>query len=230
MRIRKGLIRVLFAAALVAGLCGLAACGSSATEISIGRNDMPRLNYVQGQELDLSSGTLTVVYDGGKVETLPLDSEKITVSGYDKDTVGKQTVTVSYGKLTTTFDVIYIARVSVENAQTVYYEGEQFDRSRGRLIIANDDATTFAVPFSDSSVSFSGFDSSAPVTAQTVTATYTKDGSHYEGSFSVAVYSTDNATFTSPKRVNYFSHEEFRVNALKMNEKCSWRKTRKQEA
>lgn len=212
MRIRKGLIRVLFAAALVAGLCGFAACGSSATEISIGRNDMPRLNYVQGQELDLSSGTLTVVYDGGKVETLPLDSEKITVSGYDKDTVGKQTVTVSYGKLTTTFDVIYVARVSVENAQTVYYEGEQFDRSRGRLIIANDDATTFAVPFSDSSVSFAGFDSSAPVTAQTVTATYTKDGSHYEGSFSVAVYSTDNATFTSPKRVNYFSHEEFRVN------------------
>ncbi|MGN1077525.1 MAG: bacterial Ig-like domain-containing protein [Candidatus Gallimonas sp.] len=212
MRIRKGLIRVLFAAALVAGLCGLAACGSPATEISIGRNDMPRLNYVQGQELDLSAGTLTVVYDGGKIETLPLDSEKITVSGYDKDTIGKQTVTVSYGKLTTTFDVIYIARVSVENAQTVYYEGEQFDRSRGRLIIANDDATTFAVPFSDASVSFAGFDSSAPVTAQTVTATYVKDGSRYEGSFSVSVYPTDNATFTSPKRVNYFSHEEFRVN------------------
>ena len=212
MRIRKGLIRVLFAAALVAGLCGLAACGSSVSEISIGRNDMPRLNYVQGQELDLSAGTLTVVYDGGKIETLPLDSEKITVSGYDKNAVGKQTVTVTYGKLTTTFDVTYIARVSVENAQTVYYEGEQFDRSRGRLIIAKEDATTFAVPFSDSSVTFTGFDSSAPAATQTVTATCTKDGAEYEGSFTVAIFSTDNAVFTLPKKTSYRTHEEFRVN------------------
>ena len=61
------------------------------SSISIGRNEMPRLSYVQGQELDLSEGVLTVSYSDGTTETLALDAEGVEISGYDPDQTGPQT-------------------------------------------------------------------------------------------------------------------------------------------
>lgn len=182
------------------------------TEISVGRNAMPRDTYVQGQELELSSGNLTVTYSDKTNETLPLDSDGISFSGYDKNFLGKQTVTVAYGGKTTTIEVTVIPRVRIQNATTVYYVGEELDRSRGKLVIANDDATTFDVPLSDASVRFQGFDSSAPATVQTVDVSYRSGTAEYSRSFDIAVYTTDNAKLTPPSKTNYSSHEEFRVN------------------
>ena len=103
---KKGLILIIAAVAVVVvvGVVLLVALTgkSTVTEVSIGRNDMPRLSYVQGQELDLSAGVLTVAYSDGKVETLPLSSSELALSGYDKTVLGKQTVTVAYGERTTT--------------------------------------------------------------------------------------------------------------------------------
>lgn len=213
---KKGLILIIAAVAVVVvvGVVLLVALTgkSTVTEVSIGRNDMPRLSYVQGQELDLSAGVLTVAYSDGKVETLPLSSSELALSGYDKTVLGKQTVTVAYGERTTTFDVTVIPRMSVENAQTVYYVGEALDVTRGRLTIANDDASTFNVALSDATVSFQGFDSSVPAAAQTVTVRYQSGTADYSGSFDVAIYTTDNAKLTPPNKTNYRSHEEFRVN------------------
>lgn len=211
MKCKKCLQVGLCAAFVCVAALGLAACGTSVTAVSVGRNDMPRLTYVQGQELDLSSGMLTVEYGNGSVESLPFSSDGISVSGYDKDSTGEQTVTVTYGEASTTISVTVIPRIEVVNAQTVYYVGETFDTSRGSLNVARDDASTYNVLFSDASVSFSGFDSSAPVSSQTITVTYAGTQT-YTGEFSIAVYSTDNATITPPNRTNYQSHESFQVN------------------
>jgi hypothetical protein len=58
-----------------------------------------------GEELDLSGGKVKVVYESidGFSETFALDSSMI--SGYSKDKVGKQTVTVTYGGKTASFEV-----------------------------------------------------------------------------------------------------------------------------
>lgn len=208
---KKCLQGILCAAFVCTALFGLAACGTSVTAVSVGRNDMPRLTYVEGQELDLSTGALTVEYSNGTVETIPFGSEGVSVSGYDKNSTGEQTVTITYAQQTTTISVTVIPRIEVVNAQTVYYVGETFDTSRGSLIVANDDASTNSVLFSDASVSFSGFDSSAPVSSQTITVTY-EGAQTYTGEFEIAVYTTDNATLTPPNRTNYQSHESFQVN------------------
>ena len=108
------IVRIALVAVLAMSvLFGLVACGSKVNGISIGRNDMPKLTYVEGQDLDLSAGKLTVDY-GGKTETIPLDSDKVSVSGYDKTKAGKQTITVSYEGQTTEFEITIVARVRAE--------------------------------------------------------------------------------------------------------------------
>ena len=64
-------------------------------EITISEDAMPQLVHVLGEELDLSNGVLS--YRIGKTSgKLPLSAEGITVSGYNKNKLGKQILTVSY--------------------------------------------------------------------------------------------------------------------------------------
>ena len=68
--------------ALVLCLCSvfaLASCDKNKNaEIFVTQSNSPKLNYVQGQDLDLSEGKLT--YSTGKKETeVPLDAEGVTV-------------------------------------------------------------------------------------------------------------------------------------------------------
>ena len=61
-----------------------------------------KVEYNQGEELDLTGLVITALYSNGK-------TEKITdyvVSGYDSNTAGKQTITVSYNGFTATFEVV----------------------------------------------------------------------------------------------------------------------------
>ena len=205
---RLNIVRIVLAVIMItAAVCGFAACGGSkAKGISVGRNDMPRLTYVEGQDLDFSSGKITIEYEGS-TETVAMNSEKVSVSGYDNAKTGKQKITLSYEGLTTQIEVTVIARIRTENAQKVYYVGEPFDNTKGKLVVANDDATTFDVPFTDSSVSFKGFDSSAAAEALTVTAVYESGEKHYEGTFEVSVYEADDAKLNAPRKLNYSSHE-----------------------
>ena len=205
---RLNIVRIVLAVIMItAAVCGFAACGGNkAKGISVGRNDMPRLTYVEGQDLDLSSGKITVEYEGS-TETVAMNSEKVSVSGYDNAKTGKQKITLSYEGLTAQIEVTVIARIRTENAQKVYYVGEPFDNSKGKLVVANDDATTFDVPFTDSSVSFKGFDTSAAAESLTVTAVYESGDKHYEGTFEIFVYEADEAKLNAPRKLNYSSHE-----------------------
>ena len=114
------------------GVLGLTSCGEAEIEqIYVNTNHSPRLNYVQGQELDLSAGVLTVVIEGE--ETLvPLTNEGVSVSGYNKDQLGPQTLTVTYGEQTTTLKVTVVARATAESYAKDYFIGEACFRLRFR--------------------------------------------------------------------------------------------------
>lgn len=60
--------------------------------------------YKYGQALDLTGIKITYTSDDGKVKTVT-DTSLLTVKGYDSSKTGKQTVTVSYGQYSDTFDV-----------------------------------------------------------------------------------------------------------------------------
>ncbi|MBO5869394.1 MAG: bacterial Ig-like domain-containing protein, partial [Clostridia bacterium] len=81
-----------------------------------------------------------------------------TVSGYNALVVGKQTITIKYNDLTTTFDVL-VGATAIEiskTPKTMYYIGEEFD-SKGleiQLVCSNGDSMTVTDRYT-----VSGFDS-----------------------------------------------------------------------
>lgn len=188
---------------LFATVGGLAACNKNEiTGILVEDGDMPQVVFVQGQDLNLSGGVLTVQRQNG-TEEIALDSSDVTVSGYNKDTLGAQTLTITYGGQTTQITVTVVSRVEAVGVTIEYYIGETFDRTQGSLRITADNGTSQDIPLSDEDVSVSGFDSSEAGTVE-VTVTY----EDYGGTFSVEVFAPENVELHRPNKLSYRSHEE----------------------
>lgn len=185
----------------------LTSCGGSEiTEIYVEKSNMPKLKYVEGQELDLKGGAITTVADGVRA-LIAMDGPDVTVSNYDKNKVGKQTVTLTYMGQSTTIEVEVVARMVFEGYEANYFVDDSFDNSKGKVRIARDDATTFTVNISDKTIEILDYDFSDAGT-KAVRVKYTgTDGKSYEGSFDVTVHEIASVTFTEPTKKNYYSHD-----------------------
>lgn len=179
---------------------------SSADVVTVEKSKQPRLIYVQGQDLDFSSGALTITNANGEKTYVPLNDANVSVTGYDKHTLGNQTLTISYNGKTTTLVVAVIARMEVENVEIEYFINEPFNKNKGRVKVASDDGTTSYVEMSDSSITVKSFNNSAAGTTN-ATIQYTNGSASYECSFPVTVYTPDNITFKKPTKLDYQSHE-----------------------
>jgi hypothetical protein len=67
-----------------------------------------KTEYYIGDALDLTGITLTAHWSNGDTSSIPLS--EVTVTGYDKTTRGVQTLTVTYGAATATFQVTVLKR------------------------------------------------------------------------------------------------------------------------
>ncbi len=175
-------------------------------EIYITKSDLPRLDYVEGQDLDLSKGKLTVVIDGEESK-LPLTAPEITVTGYDRDVIGEQVLTVTYKELTTTITVKVVERAVAQGYETQYFIGSEFNPLKGKIKITTDDGKSFLVNMSDSMVSLVSFDSSVAGTS-TVTLLYNNGVNAYYCQFDVTVCEQSNIEFIPPTQIKYQSHYE----------------------
>lgn len=187
---------------LIISLCLLAlALAACAAVESISIDGEPRTVYVQGQELDLENTVLMAVKGDETEQVSPSD---VTVSGYDKNALGKQTVTFTYDGASTTLEITVIPRIAVEGAVQDYFVGDTFDQSKGRIRVASDDGKTTTVALNDAGVSIENFDSSSASDAKTVTVKY----GEYSGTFTVSVHSVGSVELSaSPKKTAYSSHE-----------------------
>lgn len=71
---------------------------------SIELKSMPdKTEYELGEELDLTGGELEVVYEDGAAVPIPMS--EAAVSGYDKNRVGQQEISVAWGSADTSFSV-----------------------------------------------------------------------------------------------------------------------------
>lgn len=71
---------------------------------SIELKSMPdKTEYELGEDLDLTGGELEVVYEDGAAAAIPMT--EATVSGYDKNRVGQQEISVAWGSADTSFSV-----------------------------------------------------------------------------------------------------------------------------
>ena len=100
------------------GIC-LVAFGKKVEKIDVLKKDLPQVIYVQGSDLNLTNGKVTAVIGDEKVE-IPLNDPEVTVSGYNKDKLGEQILTITYGEKTTTFKVTVVPRVVVEKYKYKY--------------------------------------------------------------------------------------------------------------
>ncbi len=61
--------------------------------------------YVAGDDLDISDAVLYVTYDNDDIKSIPLEMDMVVSSSFDMTVPGKQTVVVSYGGCTTSFNI-----------------------------------------------------------------------------------------------------------------------------
>lgn len=99
---------------------------------SIAVDGMKQIYYFMGDELNFSEASLYVMYEDGKIETLPLDHESIKKI-YNIDTPGEKIVTVTYKGASTQFKIqvldLIVEKVLIGSLpnKTVYIEGTEFD-------------------------------------------------------------------------------------------------------
>lgn len=136
-----------------------------------------KTEYVEGTGLDVSGGVITASYDNGKTEDIDLTEDMI--SGYDNTSVGTQTITVTYGGKTASFQVT-VKEKSLESiaittapSKTTVLEGKELDVTDGVITASYDNGTTKTVNMTNSMIS--GFDASKAGN-QTVTVSYEENG------------------------------------------------------
>ena len=189
---------------LLVGALTLTSCGDSVSGIVIKDSDKPRTTYVVGQALDLTGGIITAVVNGSET-SIPMTDPEVTVSGYDANTPGEQTLTVTYKENSTELKVKVVERMVAEGFKSEYFIGDTFDNSQGKLKITGDDGKATTVALNSEFVTVT-FDSTKAGTS-TAKAVYSKDGVTYEATFTVTVYEIDTISFTKPSKTIYASHE-----------------------
>lgn len=198
----KKTTKIILIAVLIVTLVSCVAACTEDTSIEVSAN--PQTVFVKGNDLDLSAGKLKVV-KGGVSSEIAFNAEGVTVTGYNKDSAGEQTLTVSYQGATTTLKVNVVERITAAGHVSDYVVGDAFD-TKGTLRITQDNGESFSVLLTDAKVQLSGFDSET-AGKKTVNVVYTDGSTVFNGSFGVNVYASDNVKITVPTKRIYNSHD-----------------------
>ena len=180
---------------------------------SITINGTPQSEVKYGEELDLSKIKLDVTKGSGTTQETVTDS---MISGYDKTKIGKQTVTITYGGQTTTFDVTvkdYVTKIEVNPSSVTGTYNDELSK----LITDNNIkyTVTYAKAGAQSPIALaesmvSGYNK-ATTTAQNLTITYTDNesssytnGDNFTASLQVTLMNTvSGITITPPTKTTY---------------------------
>ncbi len=180
---------------------------------SITINGTPQSEAKYGEELDLSKIKLDVTKGSGTTQETVTDS---MISGYDKTKIGKQTVTITYGGQTTTFDVTvkdYVTKIEVNPSSVTGTYNDELSK----LITDNSIkyTVTYAKAGAQSPIALaesmvSGYNK-ATTTAQNLTITYTDNdsnsytnGDNFTASLQVTLMNTvSGITITPPTKTTY---------------------------
>lgn len=197
---------------LVTALFAVTAC-KSVEEIKIDKNsEQPQTIYVLGTELNRSKGAILA---SGEYEAVPLSDPAVEITGYDKNTLGKQTLTITYMGASTTLNIEVVPRMEPKNFN--YFVGEEFSAGKSQLKINNDDGSSKVIGTDDPDLTIEGFDSSKPATPLTVKASYQtaemKEAgiAPYTGDVDVNIFTVangdGNGELHRPSKNAYESHE-----------------------
>ena len=207
---RFGKIMLIVLVAICAALA-FTACGS-VQSVGISATDAPRITYVQGQELDLSHGKITYTDKSGEHE-IALNAKGVKVSGYDKNKLGWQDITIKYGGETVTMGVNVVERMVFDTGVvTDYFVGESFNVKSGAVTVTSDNGESTKIDLDNAAISIIGFDSSSAKTNANITVRYNSGSDDYSYALAVNIYAvSDSSLNVSDSAKTVYSHENLNL-------------------
>ncbi len=104
--------------------------------------------YVEGMDLDISDGELSIIYDNDTRDSkVKLTDERVQISGYDMNSIGDQTIIVSVEGKTTSY-IVYVKKKSITEfnctwpQRVEYFVGQDLDLTGFTLNISYDNDTS----------------------------------------------------------------------------------------
>ena len=144
-----------------------------------------KLEYVQGEELDLTGLVMNALYENGYTDQIQAADGGFEVSGYDAQQIGEQTVTVSFGGQSVSFTVNVTVKedpspvftgITIANLpdKTEYVQGEELDLT-GIIVEAHySDTSVIKLQEGENGYTVSGYDAQQ-IGEQTITISYNGD-------------------------------------------------------
>lgn len=205
---RKALLTGLASLFLLAcSLFIISACSSKNVEsITIDTNSLPQTTYVVGSPLDRSKGRLRLD-DGNYVL---LSDPDVTITGYDQNTLGEQTLTITYAGAQTQLKVNVVPRFQTAQEKYVYFVGEDFWDANPSIVVTRNDGTQIAVT-DRNSISFADGDFADTYTAKAadnvnVNISYASGTDNYSGPITIQVCDPV-YDFRAPTNLEYGNYE-----------------------
>ncbi len=151
------------------------------SSISVKENPT-KTTYIQNEkDLKLDGGILKLTYDDESTQDISMTTEGVTTSGFDSSKVGQNTITISYGGKSTTFQVTIVAEpaktlssISVKQkpTKTTYILNEEkLKLDGGILTLKYDNNTTEELQMTAQGVETTGF-SNSTLGPKTITISY----------------------------------------------------------
>ncbi len=148
--------------------------------ISIKKTPVP-IEFVEGSEFACEEGILTVSYEGGLTEEVPITADMC--SGFDSSVIGQKVITVSYRGFETIYGITIVPKtpesLSIKQlpSKTEYIKGEELDVTNGLFTAHYDNGENIDYPIEK--YMCSGFDPEK-LGKQTITITFNGRTTEFE--------------------------------------------------
>lgn len=147
----KKRLTLLTAVLFIIGCLTLCACSEGISPVeSIAVTSMPVIEYYRGDSFNLNNAAITVYYENGRVENVPIDNSML--SDFNSQSLGEQILTVKYGDVTAYIRVtvsqapVYALEVAEGNYKKTYVQGQTLNVNDMYLIITYTNGFSETVP------------------------------------------------------------------------------------
>ncbi|MFI3228966.1 MAG: bacterial Ig-like domain-containing protein, partial [Bacillota bacterium] len=155
-----------------------------------------KTEYLYGESLDVSGGSVNITYATGVFTTTTvtesLDSSK--VSGYNSNKLGAQTLTITYGEETLTYNINvsnYATGISADSTKTLkttFNVEDDFSLGSGSFVVTMADGTTISIDEADSNLNISHTDTKLKeMGTHTVIVSYIYDEKEFIYTYAITV-------------------------------------------
>ena len=190
-----------------------------------------KTEYIQNkEELDLTGGIIEAIYNDGSKTNVPMNSNNVTVSGFNNKVLGKNTITVEYEKKTAQFDVeikaeeqkpsvektITAISIKTKPAKTEYIQNkEQLDLTGGSIEVTYSDGSKTEISMNSSDVIVSGFNNKV-LGKNTITVTYKEKTAQFDIEIKEEKKDDDNKGNVDVKKPQNSNFDNMQVKVTKM--------------